>query len=152
MSELEWINVGAGAASVGSFAYIIYEFFLKKEWKQIALLSVFALLLAGTVYLSTELSRERQIETEATAIVAGLPSAEGVIWNLPGSNCSFVARVLALMDKYKLENSILRSRAKVCERELTGDRASDATYNEQTKDVALLAVGLVRLWAGLPAR
>jgi hypothetical protein len=150
MSELDWINVGAAAASIGSFVYIIYEFALKKEWKQIAVLSVFALLLASTVYLSTELFRERQIEREAAAIAALLPNAEGIIWNLPGGNCAFVARAVALMDKYKLENNILRSRAKICEP--TGSQVSDPAYKDQTQDVALLAAGIIRLWAGLPPR
>jgi hypothetical protein len=152
MSELDWINVGAAAASVGSFVYIIYEFFLKKEWKQIAVVSAFALLLAGTVYLSTELFRERQIEYEAARIAKTIPSSTSIIWSDSGSNCSLVAGVVGLMGKYHLESNILLSRSKVCEKELTGNALSDATYRDQTKEVALLAAGLVRLWAKEPER
>jgi hypothetical protein len=152
LSELEIVNALAAIASIGSFLFVVYGLVAQREWKQVAAVTVFALLLGSTVYLSTELFRERQIEYEAARMVKTLPSSTSIIFSDSGSNCSLVAGVVGLMDKYHLESNILRSRSKVCEKELTGNVPSDSTYKDQTKEVALLAAGLVRLWAKEPER
>ena len=148
METLDVVNTTAAVASVGSFLYLVYDLGKERKWKIVGVVSVFALLLAFTVYLSTQLAWEHKFENEAAALAKALPDTRDVLWGLPGTHCSIVSSALNLMAKHKVENSILQSRAKICEERLPAkDGSGREEYEREVREVALLSANAVRLWA-----